>query len=64
MYFQGFRGGCVFFSSEKNLTTIISTKVAADIMNFQTLFYMFKVNKSEFNVLVAITSHPVEAFKK
>ena len=25
---------------------------------------MFKVNKSEFNVMVAITSHPVEAFKK
>ena len=38
---QGFRGGalggCVF-SSEENLTTIISTQVAADIMNwaFQT----------------------------
>ena len=31
---QGFRGGalggCVFFSSEENLTTIISTQVAAD----------------------------------
>ena len=24
---------------------------------------MFKVNKSEFNVMVAITSHPVEALK-
>ena len=38
---QGFKGGalggCVF-SSEENLTTIISTQVAADIMNlaFQT----------------------------
>ena len=25
---------------------------------------MFKVNKSEFSVMVAIASHPVEAFKK
>ena len=30
---------------------------------FKTEFCMFKVNKSEFNVTVAITSHPVEAFK-
>ena len=45
---------------------MISTQMAADIMNwdFQTDFCMFKVNKSEFNVMVTITSHPVEAFKK
>ena len=65
---QGSRGGALggCFSSEENLTTIISTQVAADIMNlaFQTKFRMFKVSKSEFNVLMAITSHPVEAFKK
>ena len=54
------------FSSEENLTTIISTQVSADIMNlaFQTKFCVFKVNKSEFNVMVAISSHPIEAFKK
>ena len=51
----------MFFSSEENLTTIISTQVAADMMNWafqtkQTKFCMFKVNKSEFNVMVAITS--------
>ena len=66
---QGFRGGALggcFFSSEENLITIISTHVAADIMNwaFPTKFCMFKVNKSEFNVMVVITSHLVEAFKK
>ena len=46
--------------------TMISTQMAPDIMNwaFQIEFCMFKVNKSEFNVMVAITSHPVEAFKK
>ena len=35
--FRGALGGCVF-SSEENLATIISTQVAADIMNwaFQT----------------------------
>ena len=49
----------------ENLTTIISTQVAADIKNwaFQTYFCMFKVNKSEFNVMVAIINHPVEALK-
>ena len=41
---------------------MISTPTAADIMNcaFQTAFSMFKVNKSELTVIVAITSHPVE----
>ena len=41
-------------------------QMAADMMNWasQTVFCMFKVNKSEFNVLMAITSHPVEAYKK
>ena len=38
---QGFRGGSLggcFLSSEENLTTMISTQMAADIMNwaFQT----------------------------
>ena len=48
------------------MTTMISTQMAADIINwaFQTEFCMFKVNKSEFNVMVAIASHPVKAFKK
>ena len=58
-------GGCVF-SSEKNLTTMISIQMAADIINsvFHTEFRMFKVNKSELSVMVAITPHPVETFKK
>ena len=45
---------------------MISTQMAAEIINcaFKTEFCMFKVNKSEFNVTMAITSHPVEAFKK
>ena len=45
---------------------MISTQIAADIMNcsFKTEFCMFKVNKSEFHVIMAITSHPVEASKK
>ena len=44
---------------------MISTEMKANIINcvFQTDFCMFKVNKSEFNVIVAITSHPVEASK-
>ena len=39
--------------------------MAADSMNwaFQTEFCMFKVNNL-FNVIMAITSHPVEAYKK
>ena len=54
------------WAMKQHIKISCSTKVAADIMNwaFQTLFYMFKVNKSEFNVMVAITSHSVEAFKK
>ena len=45
---------------------MISTQMAADVMNwaFQTEFCMFKVNKSKFNVMVAITSHPIDALKK
>ena len=45
---------------------MISTQMAAEIINcaFKTEFCMFNVNKSEFNVTMAITSHPVEAFKK
>ena len=44
---------------------MISTQIAADIMNcaFKTELCMFKVNKSEFNVIMAITSQPVEASK-
>ena len=68
IHIQGLRGvvpgGCVF-SSEENLTTMIST-LAADIMNwaFQTEFCIFKVNKSEFNVMMVITSDLVDAYKK
>ena len=46
---------------------MMSTKISADIMNcaFKTKFCIctFKVNKSEFNVIMAITSHPVAASK-
>ena len=40
--------------------------MAVEIMNyaFKTEFCMFKVNKSEINVIVAITSHLVKACKK
>ena len=53
-----------FFSSEENRTTMISAQMAADIINWaiQTEFCMFKVNKSKFNVMVAIVM--VEALKK
>ena len=45
---------------------MISTQMAVDIMNwaFHTEFCMFTANKSEFNVMVAITIHPVEAYTK
>ena len=44
---------------------MISTQMAADIMisAFKTEFSIFKVNKSEFNVIVAFTSHQLEASK-
>ena len=56
----------MFFSSEENLRTMISTQMAVEIMNyaFKTEFCMFKANKSEINVIVAITSHLVKASKK
>ena len=40
--------------------------MVADIMNcaLQTEFCMFKVNKSEFNVMMAITTYTVKAFKQ
>ena len=61
---RGALGGCVF-SSEENLTTMISTEMAADIMNwaFLTEFCMFKVKKSKFKVMIAIASYPVETFR-
>ena len=39
--------------------------MVADIMNcaLKTEFCMFNANKSEFSVIMAITSHPVEATK-
>ena len=46
---------------------MISTQMAADVMyhelGFPNIILHFKVNKSEFNVMVAISSHPVEALK-
>ena len=33
-------------------------------LGFPNIILHFKVNKSEFNVMVAISSHPVEALKK
>ena len=44
---------------------MISTQMAADITNcaFRTEFCMFNVKKSEFNVIMAINSHQVEASK-
>ena len=44
---------------------MISTQMAADIINcaFKTEFCMFKVNKFEFNFILATTCHPVEASK-
>ena len=45
---------------------MISTQMAVEIMKcaFKTEICMFNLNKSEFNVNVAITSDPVEASKK
>ena len=53
----------VFFSSEENLRTMISTQMAADIMKYTFKIEFSQFNKSEFNVIVAITSHQVEALK-
>ena len=59
----GALGGCVFFN--RGESTKISTQMKDNIMNwtFKTEFCMFKVNNSKFNVMVAIASRPVEAFK-
>ena len=40
---------------------LFCTQMAADIINcaFKTEFCMFKVNKPQFSVIMAITSHPV-----
>ena len=45
---------------------MISTQISVDTMNyaFKTELCMFKVNKSEFSVIVDITCHPVQASKK
>ena len=47
------------------MRTMIPNQMAADIMNcaFKTEFCMIKVNKSEFNIIMAITRHPEEASK-
>ena len=49
----------------KHTHTYTHTHTAANIMNwaFQTEFCMFKVNNL-FNVIMSLTSHPVEAYKK